>query len=97
MSVKDYVLQQQVRGILVRNFVDTRRLEFNVIGETVYLRGTFVLLYEHPQYNPSNDRTISGRVLMVVERELLRLAGVQGVEADFTNWVKVGGTWATRA
>ena len=65
MTLEDLRIQRVIQGILVRNYVDTQKLEIQVIGQSVYIEGDFAVFDYHPSQK-KEDR---------VERDL----GVQRV------------------
>jgi hypothetical protein len=96
MTVEDNLLQLKVRATLVRNFVDTRVLSYNVIGQVVHLRGMLVVVYEHPDYDSADEHGVNARILLNIEQDLRRLPGVKDIRYDLTNWAKSGGQWLKR-
>jgi hypothetical protein len=96
MVVPDYTIQTQVRALLVRNWMDTRRIDYNVIGGVVHMRGTMAVLYEHPERDQNDEHGISARLLVNLERDMMRVDGVKAVHYDLSNWIKTGGMWIKR-
>jgi len=96
MAVADSMLQLKVRATLVRNWVETRMLNYNVIGGVVHMQGMLVITYEHPDFDPGDEYGVSKRALLNLERDLRRIDGVRAIHYDLTNWVHSGGEWIKR-
>ncbi len=54
MTLEELRVLRVVQGILVRNYVDTQKLDVEVIGSSVYIEGDFVMF----DYQPGRKRTI---------------------------------------
>jgi hypothetical protein len=96
MSIEDMHIQLQARNVLVRNWIDMRVIDYNVIGQVIYLRGMLAVTYEHPGRDDKDEHGINTRVLLNLERDLTHIAGVKAVHYDLTNWFKSGGVWVKR-
>jgi hypothetical protein len=73
-----YQVNQGIKSILVRHYADLSSLDFSLIGSTMYLSGTL-------KKDPSGEFTASGLEAML--REIVRIPGVHGLQADLDNWV----------
>lgn len=85
-----------IRGILVRNYVDTQRIEVEVIGSCVYIQGE-LHLFEYRANKEQTDRVErelgARRVLLHLESQIRSLAEVTYVEFKLNNWERVGMQW----
>ncbi len=97
MSIEDMQIQLATRTVLVRNWIDMRVMDYNVIGQVIYLRGMIGVTYEHPDHDEKDEHGINSRVLLKLERDLVRIPGVKAIHYDLTNWIKSGGMWVKRA
>jgi hypothetical protein len=92
-------MQRLVQGILVRNYVDTQKLDVQVIGHSVYIEGDFRIFEYHPSQKKDDpiERDLSARrVLQHVEQQIRGMGEVTYLEMKFKNWERVGLTWVPR-
>jgi hypothetical protein len=73
-----YQVNRGIKTALVRHYADLSSLDFSTIGFTVYFSGTL-------KKDPSGEFTVSGLESML--REIVRIPGVHGLQADLDNWV----------
>jgi hypothetical protein len=73
-----YKINQTIKSILVRNYVDFSQLDFTTTRNVVYLNGTL-------RKDPAGEFTALGLETML--REIVRIPGVHGLQADLDNWV----------
>jgi hypothetical protein len=73
-----YKINQTIKSILVRNYVDLSQFDFTSIKNTVYLSGIL-------KKDPSGEFTVSG--LEVMLREIVRIPDVHGLQTDLDNWM----------
>jgi hypothetical protein len=73
-----YQINQVIKLSLVRHYVDLSIMNFSIFGSTVYLSGTL-------KKDPSGEFTSSGLEAML--REIARIPGVHGLQADLDNWM----------
>jgi hypothetical protein len=78
ISASRYKANQAVKSALIRHYVDLSFLDFSTVGSTVYLSGTL-------KKDPSGEFTASGLEAML--REIVRIPGVHGLQADLVNWM----------
>jgi hypothetical protein len=99
MTLEELRLLRLVQAILVRNYCDTHKLDVDVIGSSVYIRGTFVVFEYHPSQKKEDpvarDLGIR-RTLLHIEQAIRSLGEVSYLEMKFTNWERVGMTWVPR-
>lgn len=96
MTLEELKLHRLVEGILVRNYVDTQKLELQVIGSSVYLEGEFHVFDYHPsQKNLDRVERDLGvrRTLLHIEQAIRGLAEVNHLEMKLTNWERRGLQW----
>ena len=73
MNVEDLRLQRLIQGILVRNYVDTQKLDIQVIGHSAYIEGEFKVFEYHPSQKKEDriERDLGvKRVIMHVEQQI---------------------------
>jgi hypothetical protein len=97
MTLEELRLLRLVQGIFVRNYVDTQRLDIQVVGHSVYVQGEFRVFEYHPsQKKPDPVERDLGvrRTLMHIEQQIRGLAEVNYLEMKFTNWERHGMQWS---
>jgi hypothetical protein len=96
MTLEELKLHRLIQGILVRNYVDTQKLDIQVIGSSVYLEGEFHVFDYHPSQKLQDrvERDLSAkRTLLHVEQAIRGLAEVNHLEMKLTNWERRGLQW----
>ncbi|GAU08964.1 hypothetical protein [Desulfoplanes formicivorans] len=78
LTLSRYQINQSVKSALVRHFADLSQLDFTTTKNTVYLNGIL-------KKDPSGDFSASGLEAML--REIVRIPGVRGLQADLDNWL----------
>jgi hypothetical protein len=73
-----YSLNQIVKSVLVRHYTDLSQLDFTTVRNIVYLNRIL-------KKDPSGEFTALGLETML--REIVRIPGVHGLQADLDNWV----------
>ena len=99
MTLEELRLLRLVQGILVRNYVDTQRLEVEVIGTSVYIEGELRVFEYHPlqrQQDPVERDLSIKRTLLHIEKQIRSLSEVSHLEIKLTNWERVGLDWIPR-
>ena len=76
-SGRDHAIQNQVRAILFRRFVDVTELAFGCVNGVVYLRGN---VRQNPLFPPPGGRAAGPESLrFAIERDVRAIAGVKDV------------------
>jgi hypothetical protein len=95
MLKEDFVIQSNVRRILVRSNIDYTKFDFGTVKGVVYFRGRFVLTgaraHGHDQGITAIDFSI--KVLSSLGKKVKALPGVTDVIFQFDNWRKDRGKW----
>jgi hypothetical protein len=99
MTLEELRVLRLVQGTLVRNYVDTQKLDIEVIGTSVYIEGEFVL-FEYRPGGKKGDRIeqelSAKRTLLHIEQQIRGMSEVTHVEMKLRNWERLGGQWAAR-
>jgi hypothetical protein len=85
-----------VHAILVRNYVDTHKLDVDVIHNSVYIEGELVLAdgaYSGRKDDPIERDGAARRVLQEIEREIRRMTSTNAIHFKLSNWERVGQRW----
>ncbi len=98
MLKEDFVIQSQIRRILVRSSVDYSKMSFGTVKGVVYLRGLFLLsrIYtgaENEKDEESKAQEFTIKTLSSLEMKIRSVPGVVDVIFQFLNWKKERGKW----
>lgn len=99
MTLEELRLQRLIQGILVRNYVDTQKLDVQVIGHSVYVEGEFKVFDYHPATKKTDpiERDLGiRRTLLHIEQQMRGLGEVTYLELKLTNWERVGMQWVAK-
>ena len=99
MNLEELRLQRLIQGILVRNYVDTQKLDLQVIGHSVYIEGEFKVFDYHPgqQKDDPIERDLGlRRTLLHIEQQIRGLGEVTYLEMKLANWERRGMQWVAR-
>ncbi len=100
MTLEELRLLRVVQGILVRNYVDTQKLDVQVIGSSVYIEGEFVVFDYQPTRKKIEDRTEVDtgvrRTLLYIEQQIRSLGEISHLEFKLKNWERRGMQWVNR-
>ncbi len=96
MTLEEVRLLRLVQGILVRNYVDTQRLDVDVCGGSVYIKGEFKVFdyyLAHKKGDPVEHELSMRKTLMHIEQQIRGIAEVNHLELKFDNWSHQGIQW----
>jgi len=97
MTLEELRIQRVVQGILVRNYVNTQKLDIQVIGSSVYLEGEFVIFEYRPSSAKKEDHVEqelgAKRILLHIEQQIRGMGEVTHLEMKFKNWERRGLQW----
>ena len=93
MLKEDFVIQSNVRQILIRSNIDYSRITFGTVKGVVYLRGIFKSAFHHTDGNIEGAANFAVKSLESLERKIKSIPGVIDIEFELTNWKKAGGQW----
>ncbi len=99
MNLEELRLQRLIQGILVRNYVDTQKLDLQVIGHSVYIDGEFKVFDYHPGQKKDDpiERDLGmRRTLLHIEQQIRGLGEVTYLEMKLANWERRGMQWVAR-
>jgi hypothetical protein len=96
MTPEDFAILRTARSILVRNYVDTQKVDVDVIHRTVYIQGEFMLYDTAKQKDPDLQAAAEKRALLIIEREIRRLSSADYVIFQLKNWQRTGARWMRR-
>jgi len=93
MLKEDFVIQSNVRQILIRSNIDYSRITFGTVKGVVYLRGVFKSAHLHTDGSGEGAANITIKSLESLEKKVKGIPGVIDIEFELTNWTKAGGQW----
>lgn len=101
MTLEELRLTRLIQGILVRNYVDTQKMEVQVIGSSVYIEGEFKVFEYHLSSKKDAAKAELNfnirRVIQHVEQQIRGMGEVSYIEMKFTNWQRQGTQWVARS
>ncbi|OIP42179.1 hypothetical protein AUJ95_02005 [Candidatus Desantisbacteria bacterium CG2_30_40_21] len=96
--VDDWTINVRVETELVKNWVDTKQIDFSTISGVVYIKGK--LDFQLDVFVNPNEQDYFERKAMVeveklkrVERNIKKIPGVRAVKFELENWFKMGARW----
>jgi hypothetical protein len=99
MTLEELRVLRVVQGILVRNYVDTQKLDVQVIGSSVYIEGSFVV-FDYQPSRKKEDRIEQDlglkRTLLHIEQQIRGLGEVTYLEMKLRNWERRGMQWVAK-
>ena len=99
MTLEELRLLRLVQGTLVRNYVDTQRLDVDVVGSSVYVKGEFKVFDYHPAHRKEDpmERDLSlKRTLLHIEQQIRGMSEVSYLEMKLDNWNRLGTQWVPK-
>jgi hypothetical protein len=98
-TLEELKLMRLVQGILVRDYVDTQRIDVQVVGHSVYIEGKFRIFDYHPTMKKSDpvERDLGvRRCLLHIEQQVHGLGEVTHLEMKLSNWERHGMQWIAK-
>lgn len=92
MKKEDFVIQSEVRRMLIRSNIDYSRIDYGTVKGVVYFRGFFrlpIALESHEEVK----RSMTIKALLSFEKKIRSIPGVVDVVFQFNNWLKEKGQW----
>ena len=100
MTLEELRILRIVQGILVRNYVDTQKVDVQVIGSSVYIDGEFVIFDYRPGGGKQGDRIEQEmgvkRALLHIEQQIRSMGEVSHLEFKLRNWERRGVQWVAK-
>ena len=99
MTLEELRILRIVQGVLVRNYINTQKLDVQVIGSSVYIEGELEFFeYHSGQKHPAPvERDLeTARNLLHIEKSIRLIGEISHVEFKLRNWQRVGARWIRR-
>jgi hypothetical protein len=93
MLREDFVIQTNIRRILIRSNVDYADLTFGTVRGVVYIQGTVKVSGTSSDTNSKDTEDIVSKTLRSLELKIRSILGVVDVRFQFRNWKKEKGQW----
>ncbi len=93
MLKDDFVIQTNVRRMLIRSNIDFSQLTFGTVRGVVYIQGTFRLTGLFPGESIQETEEIVARTIRSLELKIKSISGVIDVKFQLFNWKKEKGQW----
>ncbi len=92
MLREDFVIQTNIRRILIRSNIDYSGLTFGTVRGVVYIQGTFKVSGISSDVS-DRETDIVAKTLRSLELKIRSIPGVVDVRFQFLNWKKEKGQW----
>jgi hypothetical protein len=92
MNKEDFIIQSEVRRMLVRANIDQTKMDFGTVRGVVYFRGVFQMI-NLPSGNEDAIKTYISKALFSFEKKIRGISGVSDIVFQFINWKKEMGHW----
>ena len=93
MLKEDFVIQSNIRRMLIRTDVDSSKMDFGTVKGVVYVRGIFQLSRLYTGGDDEKTKEFVIRTLYSLEKKIRSVPGVTDVIFQFVNWRKEKGQW----
>ena len=93
MLREDFVIQTNIRRILIRSNIDYSEITFGTVRGVVYLQGNFKITGVSPDLDYKDSEDIISKTLRSLEAKIRGIPGVTDIRFQFRNWKKEKGQW----
>ena len=93
MLREDFVIQTNIRRILIRSNIDYSDLTFGTVRGVVYIQGTFQVSRFDPSWDSDKAKDFRVNTLYSLEKKIRRIPGFSDVIFQLNNWRKEKGHW----
>ena len=93
MLREDFVIQTNIRRVLIRSNIDYSDFTFGTVRGMVYIQGTFRLPGVSSGSGLKDDEGVAAKILRSLELKIRSIPGVVDVKFQFLNWKKEKGQW----
>jgi len=94
MKKEDFVIQSEVRRMLVRSSIDYSKIDYGTVKGVVYFRGFFRISMAMDSHEEIR-RTMTVKTLFSFEKKIRNIPGVSDVVFQFANWRREKGQWVS--
>lgn len=93
MLKEDFVIQSNIRRILIRTSINYSRMDFGTVKGVVYIRGVFQISFSSKEGDKEKMKTMTTNTLYSLEKKVRSIPGVSDVIFQLLNWRKERGQW----
>jgi hypothetical protein len=93
MLKEDFVIQSNIRRMLVRANINYSRMDFGTVKGVVYIRGVFQISHPSVDGDAEEMKETTVKTLYSLEKKVRNISGVTDVIFQFLNWRKERGQW----
>ena len=93
MLKEDFVIQSNLRRMLIRTSIDYSRMDFGTVKGVVYIRGIFEISLSSKDGDEEKMKNFTINTLYSLEKKMRSIPGVSDVIFQFLNWRKERGQW----
>ena len=88
MLKDDFVIQSNIRRILVRSNIDYSKINFGTVKGIVYIQGAFEISRFYTDGTSDSIQEFKRKTLVSLEKKIRTIPGVVDVNLQFLNWKK---------
>jgi hypothetical protein len=93
MLREDFVIQTNVRRMLIRSNIDYSEITFGTVRGVVYIQGTFKVPGISSEGSSKDTEGIIAKTLRSLELKIRSIPGIVDVRFQLLNWKKERGQW----
>ena len=94
MSPDDVFKTKKIQAILVRNYVDTSKIEIDVHQTTAYLTGELhIAEFDRRSKDATEQRMAVKKSCLAIEQEIRRGGDIFDIQWKLRNWERIGNQW----
>lgn len=93
MLKEDFVIQSNLRRILIRTNINYSRMDFGTVKGVVYIRGIFQTALSSKDGEEEKIKNMTINTLYSLEKKVRSIPGVNDVIFQLLNWRKERGQW----
>jgi hypothetical protein len=93
MLREDFVIQSNIRRMLIRANINYTRMDFGTVKGVVYIRGVFQISHPSADGDAAEMKETTVKALYSLEKKVRNIPGVTDVIFQFLNWRKERGQW----
>ena len=93
MLKEDFIIQSNIRRILIRTSINYSRMDFGTVKGVVYIRGVFQISLSSKEGDEEKMKTMTTNTLYSLEKKVRSIPGVSDVIFQLLNWRKERGQW----
>jgi hypothetical protein len=93
MLKEDFVIQSNIRRMLIRTSIDYSEMDFGTVKGVVYIQGSFRISHPPTDGDEEKIKDLTIKSLYSLEKKVRNIPGVTDVMFQLLNWRKERGRW----